>query len=909
MLFSQDKNKGNEPEKKRSIFGLLFNPRLDRDITPMKESASMFVRMLASLFVTTKLFPKDHPAFKDDKVRLTMREVIGTAYNNLSFTKEGVPQILYFGAVVGMLGFGVLFLITLLLSFMAGTAHAQDSVFVSSAGDKDWAIAIIDYLFMGTSAPDIGSVGAFPNGDSTIQLALGQALSYYSSAVLVLAGLLLLYHLTFMVAETAHTGEAMGKQANKIWAPIRLVFAIGLLVPIASSADGVAGYNTGQYLGMQVARWGSGLASNIWSKFADALEGSEFGCTTADSNSPSCLRLKSDAPGLVKDMLLIEACSALVTHHLNTMKYADDYQMNNLMTLPTPNADGDHYLGLSVSDTVPDGSLLFVSTNMAKLCGGYYVPEANDNYNTVYTAQLTAFTALREAIHNYVEDTIDDSKIHGGAVRDTPNQDVRILNIITDYQDMLNDRMVDALSIDDDLLRDANNNPLSSSIYKETGWLTAGAWFNHIITANAERTNAFYTSAPLTMPPEIYVERNSEIVTSNGAGWATIRSHNLQLKGFLEAAQKDLTLFSQKIDHDISTIYTTQASVDTLESKGIKITLDADQIAAGAKATTPFEWVLRIIDDLGGYLGVWNSDSNALAVEFGLDRNPLAEISAFGQKNMMMATDMYTFGGVALLLGTAIAGISFAALASGLSTMFFSLGSIFLIIGFAMAYIIPLYPFFRFFFASITWFMSIFEMIVAMPLFALAHVNPNGAGLSGDKAKYGYSVMMQILLRPTLMVFGLVAGFLLFTVSIHFLNYVIVLASSSTGAYEGALHTLAKMVYSVLYCLIVVVFANQCFSTIGLFPQTALTWLGMQAVTEEKLNDAGQKVAAVATYGTSQMGGQIQGIASAPGAGVKGYKDKKETLDAKALAKQDRKDSAIAAEKEQKWRDDMLNKP
>ncbi len=72
-----------------------------------------------------------------------------------------------------------------------------------------------------------------------------------------------------MTVETAHSGRVMGERGNQIWAPIRLVFAIGLLVPVgggpAGCNGGGAGLNTGQLLVVTIAQWGSGLASNVWS--------------------------------------------------------------------------------------------------------------------------------------------------------------------------------------------------------------------------------------------------------------------------------------------------------------------------------------------------------------------------------------------------------------------------------------------------------------------------------------------------------------------------------------------------------------------------------------------------------------------------------------------------------------------
>ena len=62
---------------------------------------------------------------------------------------------------------------------------------------------------------------------SALQAAFISVLAFYSDAILIIAAMILFYHLTAMVAETAHHGQVMGKRANQVWAPIRLVVAIG----------------------------------------------------------------------------------------------------------------------------------------------------------------------------------------------------------------------------------------------------------------------------------------------------------------------------------------------------------------------------------------------------------------------------------------------------------------------------------------------------------------------------------------------------------------------------------------------------------------------------------------------------------------------------------------------------------
>ncbi len=71
---------------------------------------------------------------------------------------------------------------------------------------------------------------------------LRQALGLYSFGMLMVAALLVFYHIAGMVAETAHHGTALGRRANPVWMPIRFVLAIGLLVPVSGSL------NCGQYI-------------------------------------------------------------------------------------------------------------------------------------------------------------------------------------------------------------------------------------------------------------------------------------------------------------------------------------------------------------------------------------------------------------------------------------------------------------------------------------------------------------------------------------------------------------------------------------------------------------------------------------------------------------------------------------
>ena len=267
----------------RSVFGTvgsLFNPHIGSTLRPLGESGKMLVTIIAMIFAANGLFPRNHPALISDNsnVRLTFGEVMRIGWSNVVFSRKTLPQTLIFFAVVLSLGCSVLAIVVGLMAMLTGTAHAQvppigPGMFAPPPQDSnDVACGWINWLF-GTNAFGCNLQDYLqPNGQqlgnlqsTVIQASLISALAFYSYVILIIAAVVLFYHLTAMIVETAHHGVIMGRRANQVWAPIRLVVAVGLLVPIA------AGLNSGQFIVIQIAQWGSAVASNAWAIFLQAM--------------------------------------------------------------------------------------------------------------------------------------------------------------------------------------------------------------------------------------------------------------------------------------------------------------------------------------------------------------------------------------------------------------------------------------------------------------------------------------------------------------------------------------------------------------------------------------------------------------------------------------------------------------
>src|SRR5262249_8174989 len=67
----------------------------------------------------------------------------------------------------------------------------------------------------------------------------------------------------------AVSGTPFGQRFQTIWAPIRLVMALGLLIPISNY-----GLNSAQYLVLYAAKYGSGFATHTWNAFNATMTGS-----------------------------------------------------------------------------------------------------------------------------------------------------------------------------------------------------------------------------------------------------------------------------------------------------------------------------------------------------------------------------------------------------------------------------------------------------------------------------------------------------------------------------------------------------------------------------------------------------------------------------------------------------------
>lgn len=287
---------------------------------------------VALIYRMVRLLPHNHPYLHPDNMgKYGIRHVIAAASNNLVISRDNIDQIIVY--IVVLTGIVMAFIQVVLLVFgialqpAFATSTTVNDVFMflqptkifeldgTDPGAQDIALMMLDMVFGvpgvfnsciatttdcitlsgqvmsqggGTSAldGDLLNQRLFP---SPAHVGLHALFQFYSLGLLIIAVLITMYFVITVIAETAQTGTAFGKRFNKVWAPIRLVTAIGLLIPIGY------GLNSSQYIVLYAAKFGSNFASNAWSHFSYQLFGT-VNLTQLLNQLPSAPSLNPNEP-------------------------------------------------------------------------------------------------------------------------------------------------------------------------------------------------------------------------------------------------------------------------------------------------------------------------------------------------------------------------------------------------------------------------------------------------------------------------------------------------------------------------------------------------------------------------------------------------------------------------------------
>ncbi len=975
--------------------------------------------LMAQIYGFVRLLPANHPYLNPiNRGRFGLRHVVAEAANHLTLSWKNIDQIIIF--IVLLSGVVLLFaqFLVLIYGLIISSAKAENSpvgIFITPRTldidplnpsvdgilySQDLAFTMLDHVFgipgifcaQNLQCTRVGAQIPFP-----FHVALHDLFAFYSTGILLIAVLVLLYFIVIVVGETATSGTPFGKRFQNVWVPIRLVMAVGLLVPlpinynvIGIPRDGPpirnsngSALNSGQYILLYAAKYGSGFATNAWSRFNNAINSSPLSLAEPDnpSGEKSSLIALPNAPDftpLVQFMSMAHACSYaywktdtgnFINNNAGNIGpgfepdlekmppppaagFAEDnyqfYVLPYLVKTPYPWLQGDDdTVGPPVPGSEPGPDALAVMPleagtsyedalkfygygdiiirfgildpdrhesekgNVAPLCGELRIRSTPYNnslglpfgpravtefYFTMVKAMwfMTGNPLIRTPAkamglgHRFTEfylptqpDLSCETACNPLFFGDLPSCTIPAVVNVNGYpfiapacgiippdrriaQEVINETQVAANAAINLIWQGYRTYAADTGIAQQTrnyGWAGAGIWYNNIAKMNGEFIAAIMNIPEINAFPKVMED---------------VRKLNLQN----DADSGGLRMFDPNLGNDVN------ARLDTDTDKQIATVLNKFFLywnIDGANQKSNEDSIINNVFEDGmnlifGTSGLFNMRGPNAGV------HPLAQLSAVGKglvdstvRNLGAATALSTLGGALAVMQN-----QFGSMANMAAGFLSSTALIGFTAGFSLYYLLPFLPFLYFFFAATTWIKAIFEAMVGVPLWALAHLRLDGNGLPGDAGSFGYYLIFDIFLRPILIVFGLVAALLIFTAEVRILNFIWdLVVDNVTGNDYGPFDdnespsrgAIEHFLYTIIYTIIVYLMATSSFKLIDLIPDNLLRWMGssVSAFADIKGNEAQiQEINKYAGTAGLILGSQVGGQVSQLGRGIGG---------------------------------------
>lgn len=863
--------------------------------------------LMALTYQTVRLLPPTHPYCNSANMgRFGIRHVIAEAANNLKFDRHHIDQVVIFVAMLS--GFVLLALqfAFLIVSVIVNAAYAGGppapfaGMFNTANPDQDIALMLMWQVFgvPGFFCSSTGTCTALENtagGPTPYHLGLHALFEFYNMAMLLVGVLILLYYVVVIVGETAQTGTPFGRRFSHIYAPLRLVIAVGLLVPLNY------GYNSAQYITMFAARMGSGFATNTWILFNTSLGGTN---STGLPDESLLARTKApDAQHLVKFMQLVNACRygyqlaftprpgmTPPEQPVTILPYfvEGDRQQAAGMTGPGLWDQGNTFynqgdiiirFGYQNADLHPQEA-----GNVKPYCGELMLPRVDQsNPMAVAVARLyagavsTMWTDIRfrafgeRAAHMELPYRGANPCIHEGNLNN-PGCDPAPAYPNFEYKQQIITQMQTTF---DGAVHAAYTGGMGAIGYAlpadlvARGWGGAGIWYNRIA-----QWNSSWIGAVRSLPNPVKMPWPMEQVQSQRRGSVA----NIDRENRFNPQQGSQ---SMRFERDEEWFIASMLNI-------VYVYWDSDNANETTDVRDSHNPFINVINMIFGIEGLFAMRENH-------DIHPLAQLVALGKgiidasvRNLTISIGFSAAtGGLEGIQWTVAAGVT-----QGLASMFMSFTLIGLTIGFILFYILPFMPFMYFFFAVGGWVKSVFEAMVGVPLWALAHLKIDGNGLPGDAAMNGYFLIFEIFVRPVLTVFGLLAGLIIFTAQVRVLHEIFPLVTQNMTGFDpdvnnttvpGLLYTgllenagfefkrdpIDEFFFTIIYTIIVYLLATSSFKLIDQIPNSILRWMGTGAQAfADRREDPAQNLTTYAAIGGAQIGSQVTGILSQGAQGV-----------------------------------------
>lgn len=681
----------------------------------------------------------------------------------------------------------------LMVLFGPGVASAAN---LFTPVEADRSMYVLDTMF--------GKLGIFGGGLSD---GFASSVAVFNGAALIIGGVLVVYSLIIGTIGTAHDGEMMGKKYSSVWIPLRTVLATALILPVIGGSS---------YCLMQlIVGWlivqGIGLADQIWKAYMDrpsVIQTITVGLKVQNSNkvawdifnSAYCtealnLIIKDSVDdtktGVSSSYLKYGPNEASVPKFGSTLKVGSNVSNGTIWDfglLPNPNFQSVKFtkdMCGTVEYIFQNGGEAELAENVENatsgLSGNNSIVNQKELAATVRKARekgleatKTLISEMQSIAKEYAQSVHANENIQEGALS------AQVKTLIADYHQAF------AGQIGELLAQNAGLEKIQE-LSSRDGWVMAGAWFMKMAAMQdaAGQISDIRPTANYKDPSLINSEVGNAYLIKFGPALAKTRTFNgvnfgvnEEVAGRKRPGQAEDSAFTLKniVDATVSFFQGTQSVEkrlsDMLKELTTKVVIQENDHPIMVMKTLG-EWLFKIA-------------------------NGLIFMNAVVAEDMQAVLRMFTF-----IFGP----------------MLFALG-------FTLNYIMPMMPFMIWLGCFLGWLILCVEAILAAPIWAVMHLSMSGDDMVGTGAQ-GYKLVLSLMLRPALMIFGFIAALTIMQVLGQFVNMVyadIFLMAQQTAGVTSIL--ISALAFPALYlgCMWVIIIKSM--EIVHKIPDQLLQWFG-----------------------------------------------------------------------------------
>lgn len=869
--------------------------------------------LVALIFQSVRLIPANHPYVNSENLgRFAIRHVISEASRNLKFDRHHIDQIFIFFTILIGLVLLIFQIVLIAVAFISQPVLAATFVdwFTLSTGNpnypfdetNDIALMALDRVFgvegIFNSCISTGVGCTDHNGNITLgtnsgflypnalHLALHDLFHMYSIGISIISIMIIAYFIITIIGETAVTGTPFGQRFNRTWAPVRLILFFALLAPLNIGGQN-EGLNGAQLITLWTAKFGSNFASNAWGRFNTTTARAYY-----QPEQLIAIPEIADVGNMAQFFTIANAC--IIGERMAYNNDVQFYLVRDNRTVPAASNSMAFYMtGAGTMSISADDAILFSEGEAPLIVIGIHDPVRYPDYKggvkPVCGEVFLPITTLSEvgarAIFSRYWAMIG-RYLPSGTISSDYYQDIRSLASCTvnrtlpdgdfnciptnpygSYLELVAEHL--------DSLRTSLRNNIIVSINEHLttadfsvsddlvgrGWAGAAIWYNRIAQMNGAITAAAYDRPTVKSWP-IVMENVKRQQLSSAPSVIGHMQYNPSL------SNNEIARHDRPRDDELANAYYSLYKI-----------WDDNAVIADPDTALTGNAFIDTINTIFGTAGLFNLRRPATTAPMALpahsEVHPLALLSSLG-RSMVQAAVINLGSAAGATIGGGLLSIlkQFTSAQIMLSTagnFLKAAAASTIMIGFMLGYILPFMPFMYFFFALGGWIKSIFEAMVAMPLWALSHLRIDGQGVVGPGATNGYFLIFEIFLRPILILIGLIASVLIFGVMVQVLNNVFDVMITNVGGndrsntatptdiefYRGPID---QLFYSIIYAAVAYMVGLSCFKMIDQIPNKILRWIGVSVETfKDAQGDPAGKLAS-STYQKGNMAvGQVSG--------------------------------------------------